>query len=521
MCFRRLVYAVCCALVPAGSVSAGSDVNFLDPPQGLFSDEWMVLQGEGEKVGYSNTTLSRQGDLITSRTVTVMKIGRGDQVIEITVIDSKLETVSGEPREFDTVSKMGVIGLRTWGYIEGGTAHIRSTQFGAETELEATYPEGAVMSWGLFRTQVEKGFKPGTKYDVHIYEPQISTSGALRLAVSVEERTKIDLLGKEREAVKVVSQMSTPKGQVDSVTYVDDSGIPLKLEVDVALMTVTMTATDKQTALADFEPPELFLQTLVKVDRAIDTKKARSIRYALSVSGERRKLPQLPDTSMQKVLEQEAQSAKLVVTRLDHEALKKAEPASKPQAKMAEFLKASPMLNFKDEAVTKMAAAAAGDEKRPYQLADRLRRYVGETIKEKNLSIGFATAGEVCRQREGDCTEHAVLLAALGRARGLPSRVVIGLVYVPQVGDQQNVFGFHMWTQFFIGGKWVDFDAAMNESDCSPAHIALGTSPLNDVGLGDLAFAVIDVIARLEIEIEEIQLPQPEAEEERPSEQEG
>ena len=99
----------------------------------------------------------------------------------------------------------------------------------------------------------------------------------------------------------------------------------------------------------------------------------------------------------------------------------------------------------------------------------------------------------------------AVLLAALGRERGIPSRVVVGLAYVPSFGGRKDVFGFHMWTQFHIGDQWVDFDAAMGESECSPARIALATSSLRTSAIGDLAFAIIDLLGGLKIEIDSVE----------------
>jgi hypothetical protein len=402
---------------------------------------------------------------------------------------------------------MGIISQRTRGYIKDGQVHITTTQFGADTERVAPYPEGAKMAWGMLRAQIEEGFEPGTSYHVDVYQPQFNTTDALRANVTVGEHTTIEVLGKKREAIELTVDIVAGPGKIETTSYVDKHGIPLKAEVSMmAGLPITMLAADRETALSDFEPPEFFLNTLVEVGRAIDTDEARKIRYTLSLSGGGRKLPQLPETAMQRVLEQGEEKAELVVTRINREPLKEAMP-TEPPAELAEFLKATPTLNINDDAVKKMAAEAAGDEKRPYYLADRLRRYVSEKIQNKNLNVGFATASEVCRQLQGDCTEHAVLLAALGRARGLPSRVVVGLVYVPEMGGARHVFGFHMWTQFFIEGKWIDFDAAMNESDVSPAHIALGTSSLEDVGLGDLVFAVIDVITGLEIKIEEVDPP--------------
>jgi transglutaminase-like putative cysteine protease len=175
----------------------------------------------------------------------------------------------------------------------------------------------------------------------------------------------------------------------------------------------------------------------------------------------------------------------------------------KPPA--AEYLQANMYINHDDAAVTKMADEAAGDAKTPYEIADRLRVFVSEKIEDKNLNVGFASASEVCRNMSGDCSEHGVLLAALGRAKGIPSQVACGLVYVPHFVGTENVFGFHMWTQFWIDGQWVDFDAAQNESDCNPTHIAVITDSLQDGGLGELAFAVLPMMARLKIEVIEVE----------------
>ena len=56
-----------------------------------------------------------------------------------------------------------------------------------------------------------------------------------------------------------------------------------------------------------------------------------------------------------------------------------------------------------------------------------LETFVRGFISRKTLGVGYASALEVARDPQGDCTEHAVLLAALGRALGIATRVVDGL----------------------------------------------------------------------------------------------
>ncbi|UPG93073.1 transglutaminase-like domain-containing protein [Luteibacter aegosomatissinici] len=75
------------------------------------------------------------------------------------------------------------------------------------------------------------------------------------------------------------------------------------------------------------------------------------------------------------------------------------------------------------------------------------------------------------RSRRGDCTEHAVLLAALARSLGIPTRVVTGLVYNDRFGGVDHVFVPHAWVQAWLDGYWVSFDSAQGVYDTT--HIAL------------------------------------------------
>ena len=86
--------------------------------------------------------------------------------------------------------------------------------------------------------------------------------------------------------------------------------------------------------------------------------------------------------------------------------------------------------------------------------------------------VGHFSALETLQRRAGDCTEAAVLLAALGRAAGIPTRVASGLVYSREryhgIG---NVFMPHSWVVAWVDGGWRSFDAALERFDST--HIAL------------------------------------------------
>lgn len=141
-----------------------------------------------------------------------------------------------------------------------------------------------------------------------------------------------------------------------------------------------------------------------------------------------------------------------------------------------------------------LANRATADAATPLARMQRIETFVRDYISTKSLDVGYASALEVVRKPEGDCTEHAVLVAALGRASGIPTRVVDGLAYAPGFGGKDEVFVPHAWTQAWVDGRWRSFDAALGGFDAG--HIALA------IGDGDpwRFYAGLDMLGRIRIE---------------------
>src|SRR5262249_26052601 len=83
-----------------------------------------------------------------------------------------------------------------------------------------------------------------------------------------------------------------------------------------------------------------------------------------------------------------------------------------------EFTRATPFLQVNDRAVQEHARKGSSGETNPLKVAVQLEQYVHRNITKKSFSTALASAAEVAKSLEGDCTEHAVLLAAMLRARG-------------------------------------------------------------------------------------------------------
>ena len=95
--------------------------------------------------------------------------------------------------------------------------------------------------------------------------------------------------------------------------------------------------------------------------------------------------------------------------------------------------------------------------------------------------LGYGSAAEALRTRSGDCTEYAVLLAALARAEGIPTRVAYGLVYADRFSGKRDVFSPHTWVQVWTGTRWQSYDAGIGEFDATHLALGLGDGDPRDV----------------------------------------
>ncbi len=491
-----------CALI-AAFVSQGPllAIDVDNPPVGVFSDEWYILRIKGQKSGHAHAVMERVNhpgrDVIRSRTDMVMEMGRAGQGVKVEAIQQTEESLDGEPLAFANRMKLGVMpGPSTSGKIANGKVTVTTAQFGQQADKKIyDLPGGAMMAWAVYREQIKRGLKPGTKYELPLYEPSVTPERLTPTSIEILNRETIDLYGRKVEAVKTrqtirIANMFGQQTGVETVTWVTDEGSAVRIEMSLMNLPIELVACTKSVALAPNDPAELMLDTLIWSDKVVDPN-ARKIVYRLMLKDKSGKveLPDLPETDMQKIGRRGKDEVRLIVTRRGDEPGDpgKAELTAKERQR---YLAASSVVNYKDPAVAKLVKQAAGNEKDPGKLAERLCRFVGRYVKSKNLSVGFATASEVARSKEGDCTEHGILLAALGRAVGIPTRLVTGVVYADAFAGLKRVFVGHLWTQFWIDGRWVDLDAARGETVVDPTHIALSLSDAGDNSIADLVSSV-------------------------------
>lgn len=95
--------------------------------------------------------------------------------------------------------------------------------------------------------------------------------------------------------------------------------------------------------------------------------------------------------------------------------------------------------------------------------------FADASITSKSYRRFFDVASQVAGSREGDCTEHAVLLTALARAAGRSARIALGVMLLEHDGQLMS-FG-HSWVEIHDGQKWHIADATRPDQQVPGARI--------------------------------------------------
>lgn len=78
-----------------------------------------------------------------------------------------------------------------------------------------------------------------------------------------------------------------------------------------------------------------------------------------------------------------------------------------------------------------------------------------DTKKAQTVESGYVPdADETLADKTGICFDYSVLLAAMLRAQGIPTRVMIGVV------SPENLY--HAWNSVYLNGEWVWMDATLD-----------------------------------------------------------
>lgn len=460
--------------------------------------QYLAILIDGQRCGYAvhNRVACEQTVRTTERVV--LTVTRFGVPITVVTVETSIETIEGEPIGFEAIQDMSM-----WRTTISGTVSsdgkVKATSVTGQFKQEKTFdwPKGALMAEGLRLLEKRRGLAEGTQYSAKVFSP--SMLQAVDTKVSIGAKKQVDLPGQAMSLTEVTSRTNMfMAGEVESVSYVDDEFNSLKTITSMMGMRLEMVACSEEFAFSETAPADFMDKAFVASPKPLTgIESAKLARYRIKPKDNANDL---------KILSSDNQKAKsisggkvLVVVRPVQMPSKARFGYSGNNAEILEALRPNRFVQSDDEKIRQLAKEAVGQTNNAGEAAKRIESFVAGYIEGTTLSVGYASAAEVADSRQGDCTEFAVLTAALCRAAGIPARIVVGVAYVDEFMGFENVFGGHAWTEVYVGGRWVGLDAAFKATgrggyDAGHIALAAGSGSLEDY------FSLLFTIGQFEIE---------------------
>lgn len=493
---RRLAVTLCGLVVLLGPVRAGAQQNR------VVADVWEAAFLNGNRAGYVRTTtleLGKDGRKFLQTTQQLnLTVRRFDSAIQLrmdtgTIEDERGKVVSVFTRHYLAQKKQ----LEITGTVEGKT--LRLVRDGSQPLKPAPWDDRVLGMQAQENLLKDRTVKRGDRFSYRSFEPSINL--VVTLTVDVQDYEEVELLGKRKQ--KLLRVEVTPDKiqgvQLPSRTlWVDDDYVTLRSEADApGLGRIALFRADQKTALERTDlakVPNIGTGHYLGLNRRIlRPHETNGAVFRITVKGD-----DDPGTAFARDERQQVRNVKGNTFELHVRSSRGLKALTKAEDPGAEFTESSYFITSADPRVRMYARQAAGKETDPWRKALRIERWVNDHMTVRS-DEAFATADHVARTLQGDCTEFAMLTAAMCRAEGIPARTALGLVYADV--EKGPVLAFHMWTEVWAGGRWVPIDATLGRGAVGATHLKITDHSWHEERSLTPMLPLLRLLGRLSVEV--------------------
>jgi hypothetical protein len=455
-----------------------------EPRVTLVQETWDAAYLDGVKAGYFHSTLhmvERDGGTVHRFTqkmhLTVRRFGetaRTEAVIgDETTPEGKLVGV------FMSQSLGQNQRLELTGKVEGKSLKVRVQGSTGTFERSIPWPDDVISLLAEQNLPRDRKLKPGERISYRQFQPIVNN--VIKVDMTVGDYENVVLNGVARKCLRVESkpekiELKGEDGKVQVIqlpgltTWLDSQYAVIKSESQMpGLGKVTLERTTKAIALADAGAvKDIGVSQSIVLNRDIPFAH-RQVKVVYRITMPDDESP--AETFSTGDGRQEVKNVNGKSFELHVRSVREPEKAVGKQVG-EEFLKSNFFVNSDDVMVRRHAEEAIGKETDPWKKAQNIELWVRRKMRVLNFESAMVPADKVARTLEGDCTEYAMLTAAMCRAAGVPSRTALGLVYTK---DRRNtpILAYHMWTEVAIGGQWLALDATIGDGSVGPAHLKI------------------------------------------------
>lgn len=415
-------------------------------------DTWMNIFQNDRKIGFSYSRFSKKDSGYRLQETVYMRINTMGMVQDISLkTDGELQA-DFTLADFNFEINSGRFSFSIKGTVSGDILKVETASAGDRRALEIQIEKQPYLFSGIIYALAATKLNPGDKFAFPIFDPASMTQ--LPVHVEVIGQEEIQIMGTKTAATIVSLNF---KGSTQ-LAWVDQNGDLLKEKGLLGIRQERTTRKDALYGLALASSQDLTQTASVSSNVTLenpDRLKHLTIEISgiefdqLHLQGGRQKFK-----NNQLIIVKESLSN--LVAELDDTNMGTLEKV---------FLQPSSFIQSDHQKIQQLTRQILGNHANaaPLEKVQKLLNWVYHNI-EKRPVLSLPDALSTLENRVGDCNEHAVLLAALSRAAGIPCRVEAGLVYL------KGSFYYHAWNLVYLG-RWITADALFGQLPADVSHV--------------------------------------------------
>ncbi len=436
---------------------------------------WYGAYLNGKKIGYANLKLTRiiKDDIIyyeeeNNFRLKIKTFGKIQLIEERTKkkYDSNLNIVNFNTTTITTnnlyTDEESIFTINKYGKIEKNNFILQIE----DNKIIIEIPRNSIYKIGCERKIYSLLDEPGKYYNIKYFD--ISYAKMIQLNVSYVNSKSIIINGvsvRVKHLKQKLVDLKTKNTLIDDIDiFVDEKGNIIKVEIYESQLFLRLESeklSKSQFVVPDIiEENNIFLEGNVKYlsDEKYVFLRIKNI-YDYKI-----------DEKYQRLIKYEGNNCiviKLIKPILNNKLYNISEKYFKFSSKLNIYTNSTFYINSKNINIIDTGKTIVGKEKIIYKKVKLITNWLYKNVK-KDLIGAEIPSKRVLKILKGDCTEHAILFAALARSQNIPTKVVSGLVY----DNHTKSFYYHAWNEVFIG-EWFPVDPTLNQPIAKLGHIKL------------------------------------------------
>ncbi|MDG2308700.1 MAG: transglutaminase-like domain-containing protein [Candidatus Binatia bacterium] len=435
----------------------------LSDPGRVQSDEWFGIYQDDRKIGWAHRSTTRGPNGLAFRDDSNLRLAMlgTEQQVQTSLVAKTDSEYALQGFRFRLVSPAAT--FSAVGDVTPERVHIEHGTGTAMNTLEIPLEEPIHLPTTLRSKLALWGAEPGARYGATVFSPLTMQNEIL--TVTVKGRETIDGPNGPIETVRIGE---THQG-IEATAWIAEDGSTIREE---ATLGFRLQREAPEVAVANIEgsaPVDLATENRIPLSGTIEQPREAS-HLRLAVGGEA--AGRIPDDPPR-------QRIANGILEIERESLRGAAPGDHATMVEAAYTEPSAFIESEAPEIVAQALQIVGGETDPGRKARLLVDWVRGALTQE-MSVTIPSARAVLESKTGDCNEHAVLLAALARATGIPTRVVAGVVYA------EDGFYYHAWNELWLG-RWVSADAIFGQFPADATHVKfLEGGPERHLELADI-----------------------------------